>query len=189
MGMIRDWMSSSWKMLIARGVLAIIFGVLAIAWPIETAIALALLWGIWALVDGISSLSQAFTPEGKEGRAWLVIMGIVAVLAGLFAITSPGVTAVVLTWFLGIWLIVRAGFEVFGAFSSSREAPRWLLLVSAALSLVLGILFVANPGASVVGIAAVLGVLAIVWGVMFVVTGIMVHRELPSTGEDKLATA
>jgi uncharacterized membrane protein HdeD (DUF308 family) len=182
-------MSASWKLLITRGVVAIIFGVLAIAWPIETAIALALLWGIWALVDGISSLSQAFTPEGKQGRTWLVIMGIVAVLAGLFAITSPGVTAVVLTWFLGIWLIVRAGFEVFGAFSSSREAPRWLLLVSAALSLVLGILFVANPGGSVVAIAWMLGVLAIVWGLTFVVTGIMVHRELPTTGEDKLATA
>jgi uncharacterized membrane protein HdeD (DUF308 family) len=189
MNMIKDWMSSSWKMLVTRGVLAILFGVVAIFWPIATAVALALLWGIWALVDGISSLSQAFTAEGKDGRAWLIVMGVIAILAGLFAITSPGITAVVLTWMLGIWLIVRAGFEVFGAFSTSRQAPRWLLLVSAALSLVIGVLFVANPGGAVVTLAAVLGALAVVWGVVFVATGIAVHRELPSTGTDKLAHA
>jgi uncharacterized membrane protein HdeD (DUF308 family) len=187
--MVKDWMSSSWKLLVARGVVGILFGLAAITWPITTALALALMWGVWALVDGISSITQAFTPEGKEGRMWLSVMGVIALLAGLFAITSPGVTAVTLTWLLGIWLIVRAGFEAFGAFSSSREAPRWLLLAGAALSLVLGVLFVANPGVAAVTLAEVLGTLAVVWGVMFVVTGIAMHRDLPAAGHDKLAHA
>jgi uncharacterized membrane protein HdeD (DUF308 family) len=184
--MVKDWMSLSWKAMVVRGAVGIVFGVVALVWPIQTVITLALLWGIWALADGISSIGQAFTPEGKDGRVWLVIMGVVALLAGVYAITSPSNAAVVLTWLLGIWLIVRGLFEVFAAFSSSRVAPRWLLLVGAALSLVLGVLFVANPGTAAVTLAVWLGLLAVVWGVVMVVAGIAQHRELPAAS-DKLA--
>jgi uncharacterized membrane protein HdeD (DUF308 family) len=55
----------------------ILFGIMAIAWPISTALAFAVLWGFWALTDGIGSLVQAFQPDAK-GRVWLVVMGIVA---------------------------------------------------------------------------------------------------------------
>jgi uncharacterized membrane protein HdeD (DUF308 family) len=187
--MVKDWMVLSWKSLVARGAIGIVFGLVALVWPLETALALALLWGVWALVDGVSSITQAFTPDGKKGRVWLVVMGIIAVLAGIFAVTSPGLAAATLTLLLGLWLIVRGLFEVFGAFSSTREAPRWLLLVGGALSLVLGVLFVANPGASAVALAALLGAIAMVWGVVFVVAGIAMRRELPTAGQDKLATA
>ena len=63
----RDWYAVGWKMLLFRGVLGIVFGILAIAWPIETAIAFALLWGIWALADGVGSIVQAFQPERRAG--------------------------------------------------------------------------------------------------------------------------
>jgi uncharacterized membrane protein HdeD (DUF308 family) len=187
--MVTDWMSGSWKLLVVRGALAVVFGVIAVAWPISTAVALALLWGVWALVDGVSSIAAAFTPEGRQGRVWLVVMGVVGLLAAFFAITSPGLAAVALTWILGIWLIVRAGFEVVGAFSSSREAPRWLLLVGAALSLVLGVLFVANPGAAAVTLTEVLGVLALFWGAVIIVTGVTTRHGTAPAGGDRLAHA
>jgi hypothetical protein len=187
--MVKDWMSMSWKAMVVRGAIGIVIGVVALVWPIETAIALALLWGIWALADGISSIGQAFTPEGKSGRGWLIVMGIFALVAGVLAITSPGIAAVVLTWLLGIWLIVRGAFEVFAAFSSSRVAPRWLLLVGAALSVVIGVLFVANPGSAVVALAVWLGILVMVWGVVMVVAGIAQHRELPAAGRERPAPA
>ena len=57
----RDWFTLGWKMLLVRGAIGIVFGILAIAWPISTAIALALLWGIWALVDGIGSIVQTLS--------------------------------------------------------------------------------------------------------------------------------
>jgi uncharacterized membrane protein HdeD (DUF308 family) len=184
--MVRDWMTVGWKMLIIRGVIGVVFGILAIVWPISTAIALALLWGFWALMDGIGSLTQAFRPESRGSRFWLALMGVIALLAAFFAIFSPAVTAVTLTWILGIWLIVRGAFEAVGAFSSAMATPRWLLFLSAALSILLGILFVANPGAGAVGIAVLLGVTALLWGAAFVVGGLAVRRaltNLPSGGE------
>jgi uncharacterized membrane protein HdeD (DUF308 family) len=169
--MTQNWLSLSWKLLLVRGVIAVVFGIVAIAWPLETAIALAVVWGFWALFDGIGSLVQAFEP-GTPGsaRLLLVLMGVIALVAAFFAIFSPAVTATALTWILGIWLIVRGCFEAFGALASTRDAPRWLLLLGAAVDLLLGILFVANPGRSVVGIATVLGLVALAWGVVFLVT-------------------
>ena len=176
--MTHDWLNLSWKMLMVRGGLAIIFGILAMAWPIETAIALALLFGVWALVDGVGSFAQAFekgTPT--SARILLLVMGVVALIVAFFAIFSPAVAAVTLTWILGIWLIVRGAFEVFAAFSATRDAPRWLLLVTAGVDVILGVLFVANPGSSVVAIAWVLGLVAIVWGIAFLATGFIVRRD------------
>jgi len=181
----RDWYAVGWKMLLFTGVLGILFGILAIAWPIETAIAFALLWGIWALADGVGSIVQAFQPDAK-GRVWLVLMGLIALIAAFFAIFSPGVAAVTLTWILGIWLIVRGVFEIVGAFTSSADMSRWLLVVGGAFSVVLGVLFVANPGKGAVSIAFVLGLMALLWGIAFVVLSLMLrsqasHVEGPAT--------
>jgi uncharacterized membrane protein HdeD (DUF308 family) len=174
----RDWLNVGWKVLLVRGVIAILFGIVAIAWPVSTAIALALLWGFWALFDGVGSLVQAFQPESRGSRVWLVIMGLVALVAAFFAIFSPAVTAVALTWILGIWLIVRGVFEAIGAFSSNLLLPRWLLLLGAALSLILGVLFVANPGRAVVAVAVWLGITALIWGGVFVAMAIAIRHDL-----------
>jgi uncharacterized membrane protein HdeD (DUF308 family) len=189
----RDWLNVGWKLLLVRGVIAILFGIVAIAWPITAAITLALLWGFWALFDGVGSLVQAFQPESRGSRVWLVIMGLVALVAAFFAIFRPAMTVVALTWILGIWLIVRGVFEAIGAFSSSLLLPRWLLLLGAALSLVLGVLFVSNPGTAALAIAVWLGVTAIIWGGVFVAMAIAIRHDLtslerPAPGDHPLTT-
>jgi uncharacterized membrane protein HdeD (DUF308 family) len=167
-----------WKMLVVRGVIGVVFGILAIFWPVSTATALIVLWGFWALVEGIGSLVQAFQPESRGSRLGSALLGVVGLVAAFFAIFSPQVTAETLTWILGIWLIIRGLFEVVGAFSSTLLTPRWLLLLSAALSILLGVFFVANPGRGAVGIAVLLGIIALAWGIVFVVAGLLMRREL-----------
>lgn len=161
----------SWKSLVGRGALAIAFGVIATAAPIETVTALALLWGIWALVDGIGSLMDAFSRDVPNGRWWLAIMGILAIVAGLAVVIQPGLGAAMLTWILGIWLIVRGAFELVGAFMGATLLPRWLVVLSGLISLVLGVLFTLNPAAGPVSIAWALGVVALGWGISFVAAG------------------
>lgn len=173
----REQFTSSWKMLVVRGAIGIVFGILAIVWPLETAIALVLLWGFWVLAEGISLLVEAFQSTTQGSRLGRAVLGVIALIVAFFAIFSPSVTAETLTWFLGIWLIIRGLVEVFTAFSSYRLTPRWLLLVGAALSILLGAFFVANPGRGAVGIAVWLGIIALCWGVIFVVMGFMLRRE------------
>lgn len=173
-----DWFSVSWKALVARGAVAIVFGVLAMVWPLETATALALLWGLWALADGIGSLAQAFWPgAGSGSRGLLGAMGAIALIAGIFAVTSPAVTAVALTWILGVWLIARGVFELGAALTSTTAVPRGMLVLVGLLDLLLGVLFAANPGKGAVGIAFILGLTALAWGVVVVLTGLWVRHE------------
>jgi len=187
--MTRDWLNLSWRLLVMRGILAVLFGIAIMVWPDVAILTFIVLWGIWALIEGIGALVQAFEP-GTPGsaRALLVLMGLIALVVAFFALFSPGVTAKALTWILGIWLLIRAVFEVVGAFSASQATPRWLILLSAALDLVLGILFVTNPGASAMGIAWVLGLVTVVWGVVFLVTGFLVRKEASSAPPDALAS-
>ena len=172
-----DFITWSWKVLVVQGVVAVVLGVVALVWPQITLVALVVLWGIWALVDGIAMGAAAFRPGPAGRRILFGIMAVIGVLAAFFAFFRPGLTAAALIWILGIWLIVRGAFEFFGAFSSTRTAPRWLLILGAVLDLALGILFVANPGPSVRAVVWVIGILAIVWGIVFLVLGLTVRKR------------
>lgn len=147
-------------------------------WPISTALALVTLWGIWAAVDGVSSLAQAFS-QGIAGltRAALAVMGVLALLAAVFAIFHPVQAAVTLTWVLGIWLIARGLAELVLAFGETGTTPRWVLVLGAVVDFLLGVLFAANPGRGALGIAWVLGLVALVWGVAFLAVGLMLRKQ------------
>lgn len=171
----KNWLDDNWVWLLVRGVIAILFGIMAMVWPGITAIALAVLWGIWALIDGVVNLAAAFQ-AGATGKGWKIFYGVVSVIAGLVAIIHPFDAALVLTWILGIWFIVTAIFQGVGAFSSTRTQPRWMLLVTAVLSLVIGILFVARPGVGILSIVLWVGIVAIIWGIFLIIAAFAARR-------------
>lgn len=174
-----DLLNTAWKLLLLRGVMGVLFGILAIAWPISTVIGLAVLWGIWALVDGIGLFGVAFGGDGTSGQRVLAgAMAAIAVLAGLYAIVHPGAAAVALTWVIGIWLLVRGVFELVGAFGSELPgSSRWIAVLSAVVDFLLGAILVAHPGKSAVGITWLLGIVALIWGVVLIVLALVVRSR------------
>jgi uncharacterized membrane protein HdeD (DUF308 family) len=171
-------LSLAWKILVARGIVGVVFGVIALAWPGETVVAFVILWGIWALVDGIGSLVEGFD-TGPGSPRWLhLLMGLASLIVAFFAIFSPSMTASALTWLVGIWLVVRGVFELAAAALGSGMTGRGFLVASGVVDLVLGVLFAANPGRAAVGIAWLLGLVAIVWGLVFLVIGLVVRKQL-----------
>ena len=186
----QDLLTVSWKLLVLRGAIGILFGIVAIAWPQQTIVVLVVLWGVWALVDGIGLAVSAFSSGLTTGqRAVLGGLALVALVVAFIAFTRPGMAAAAVTWVLGIWLLVRGLFELVGAFSSRRSAPRWLLVLGALLDLVLGWIFVANPGAAAVGVTFVLGIVAVAWGIVFLVIGLVVRRGAAAGAPDEVVTA
>lgn len=171
----KNWLDDKWVMLLVRGIIAILFGLMAMIWPGITAVALAVLWGFWALVEGVVNLVAAFQ-KGAAGKGWKIVFGVISIIAGLIAVIHPFDVALTLTWILGIWFIVTAIFQGVGAFSSTRTRPRWMLVVSAVLSLVIGILFVAKPGVGVLSIVLWVGVVAIIWGVILIIAAFSARR-------------
>jgi uncharacterized membrane protein HdeD (DUF308 family) len=180
-----EMLSLTWKVMVIRGVVGLAFGVIALVWPGETALAFIVLWGIWALIDGIGSLAEGFS-TGPRGPRWLhLLMGAVSLVVAVFAIFSPAVTASTLTWLLGIWLIVRGLTELIAGAIGVGDRGRAFLIGSGIVDLVLGVLFAANPGRAAVGIAWLLGLVALLWGLVFLVLGLVVRKqlaELPDAG-------
>jgi uncharacterized membrane protein HdeD (DUF308 family) len=179
----KDLLTAAWKLLLLRGVIGIVLGIILVAWPEATIVVLMVLVGIWALIDGIGLAAQVFDKGAGTGQRVLFgVMALVALVVALVAIFRPGLAASAVTWFIGIWLLVRGLFELVGAFSSTVTAPRWLLVLGALLDLVLGWLFVANPGNAAKAVAVVIGILAIAWGVVFVVLALAARsatKDLP----------
>ena len=158
--------------------MGVVFGIVALFWPGETAVAFVVLWGIWALVDGIGSVAEGFSKD-PTGPRWLhLLMGFASLVVAVFAIFSPSMTASALTWLLGIWLIVRGVSELVAAVIGSGASGRGFLVGIGIVDLVLGVLFVANPGRAAVGIAWLLGLVALVWGLVFLILGLVMRKQL-----------
>ena len=165
-------------------VIGIVFGIVAMVWPLSTTVALVVLWGIWALVDGIGTLVVAGAAPTTGAKVLYGVLGLVSVAAAGLAFFRPTETVTVLTWFLGIWLLVRGAFEVLAIVLGRREGMVALGLVGAALSIAIGILFAANPGAAALSIAWLLGLLALLWGVVFVVAALVARKVANRLDED-----
>lgn len=175
--------SLTWKSALGRGAIAVVLGVIAIFWPDTAIFTFMLIWGLWALVDGIITLFLAFQPELRAARTMLLVQGALGVVFGVLIVTHPGISASVVTWLAGVWFVVRGLLEALAAFGTS---PRGLLLASAAIDIVLGVLFMVNPGGSAKGITVVLGIVALVWGIALIVIG-LAWRKQPTSHEPATA--
>lgn len=159
------------------GALAIVFGIMAAAWPQVAVLTFVILWGWYALADGVMSLVAAFSPFGRPARGWLVFNGVIGIIAGVYAVFQPGVGAIALTWVLSIWMILRGLAELASAFGQLQLAPRWLVVLGGLAWLAAGIIFAARPGESVLALSMWLGILAVFWGAMLLVAGFAARRK------------
>ena len=163
-------LAKSWWVLLLRGIAAIIFGVLAFAWPGLTLVTLVLLYGAFALVDGVLSLVAAVTGGAKAiSTWWLIVVGLLGIAAGVVTFLWPGITAVLLVMFIGAWALVHGIFEIIGAIQLRKEIDneRWLILAGA-LSVVFGLFVLMAPGAGALALIWVIGAYSIVFGIMLV---------------------
>lgn len=159
--------------LIIRGCLTVVFGIIAMAWPISTVITLVVVWGVYAIVDGVMALVVGFSNDvGAGHRAWAIVSAVLAFVAGFIVIVRPIEGAVTLTWVLGIWLIVRGIFDLVAVVGSDLPTPKWLLVVSGIASILAGLVIAARPGSAALGLTLWLGVLAVVWGAGIIGAGI-----------------
>ena len=158
-------MSEHWWVVLLRGLLAILFGVLAFAWPGLTAVILVTIWGVYALFDGIVGIIA-----GIKGK-WtsLVVLGLLGIAAGIVALLWPGLTAISLLWVLAIWIIVAGSMQIGAAIRLRKEVQgEWMWILSGILMVLLGVVFFLRPGAGILSVTWLLATLAIVWGILLV---------------------
>jgi uncharacterized membrane protein HdeD (DUF308 family) len=162
-----------WWTFILRGVLAIIFGVIAFISPPATIAALVLLFGAWALVDGVFHIAGAMQHRTMERSWWLTVLeGIVSIAAGLLALAFPDIAATSLLLLISAWSIVTGVIEIVLAIRLREQITGELwLAIGGILSIVFGVLLFLFPAAGALTIVWIIGAFAIAFGVSLIILG------------------
>jgi len=160
--------------LLIRGIVGVAIGALAILWPGITIAVLVGIFGVYAILDGITNMMLGLSRKEPHTGSWTqAVQGIFGIGAGVVALLWPGTTALVLVLFIGAWAIVTGVLEIVAAVRLRRYiSGEWLLALSGFMSALFGILVFAFPGAGAVGIAWILGVYAAAAGMVLIVLGL-----------------
>jgi uncharacterized membrane protein HdeD (DUF308 family) len=160
-------------MVALRGVAAILFGILALAMPGITLLALLLLFGSYAIIEGILTIVAAVRGRAGHGPWWLLLIeGLVSVAAGIATFALPGLTALVLVYIIGAWAVVTGALEVAAAVRLRKEIRNeWWLILSGVLSIVFGALIMFAPGAGALALVLWIGAYSIVFGALLLALG------------------
>lgn len=181
-----------WWVLVLQGILGIVFGVLAIAFPDIALVTLAYLFAAWAIVAGATQLVEGWRVAEARGRSWpFALMGVVSIVAGLVAAVVPGITILGLVLLLGSWLVIQGVMEVYTAWRIRREVTgEWLLALGGILRIVVGAIVLFMP---VIGAALTVALVA-TWSIIAGVTALLLGFRLRQfragpTGSDRAAMA
>ncbi len=161
----------NWWLLALRGLVAVLFGVLAFMWPGATLITLVWLFGAFALVNGILSLVLAAkTPKGYPKVGSLIFGGLLGILAGLLAFVMPGITALGLLILIAAWAIVTGIMELVAAVRLRKIINNeWLLVLAGIASVVFGVILLFQPAAGALALIWLIGAWAFVFGILLMI--------------------
>lgn len=175
--------SGNWWALLFRGIAAVLFGVAALFWPGLTLFVLVVAYGAFALVDGAFAIVAGIR-AGSESRRWLLVAeGALGVLAGLAALTWPGITAVVLLYIIALWAILGGVLRIVTAISLRREIDNeWTMALSGALSIVLGLILAVLPGVGLLSLTWLIGIFALAVGGSLIILAFKVRGHSASMG-------
>ncbi len=175
-------MQRYWWVLALRGLIAVIFGLAALAWPGLTILVLVAIFGAYALIDGIIAVVISLQERNSLRRWWVLLLeGIVGILIGIATFLWPGVTAIALLSLIAVWAIITGIFEVAEAFSGhGTVGQEWAIGIAGILSILLGILLIAQPGAGLLTIALFIGIYAIIFGIMLIIRAFQFRSVRPA---------
>jgi uncharacterized membrane protein HdeD (DUF308 family) len=177
-------LAKNWWMLLLRGVIAIVLGVLTFIWPGVTLLTLVIFYGAFALADGVLAIAAAVMGRAPAPRWWLVVVGLLGIAVGIMTFAWPGVTALVLLLFIAGWAIATGVLQIVGAIQLRKEIDNeWLLIACGVVSVLFGLVLAFQPGAGALALLYVIGTYAILYGILLVTLSLRLrtHSHAGST--------
>jgi uncharacterized membrane protein HdeD (DUF308 family) len=162
--------STYWWIFLLRGIFALVLGVLAIGWPGVTFATLIVFLGAYLFIAGVFAVIGAFAAR-KTSENWgiFLLSGLLGILFGILTFYNPFATGAALVYLVAFWAIVAGLFEVVIAIRLRKviTGEGWYI-AGGLLTVIFGLLLVANPVAAAVTLTWVFGIYAVVTGVMLV---------------------
>jgi uncharacterized membrane protein HdeD (DUF308 family) len=157
-------------MVLFRGIAAVLFGIITLVWPNMTLSVLVLLFGVFAVINGITAVAAALRNTGEQGWGLLLFEGILGILAGVVALVWPAITALAFLYLLAAWAMLTGILEIVAPLSFPMSGGRAALTALAGLaSILFGILIAAQPSSGLLAVVWLIGAYAIVFGIMYIV--------------------
>lgn len=179
-------MQGKWITLILRGVLALILGVLMLLNLEAGILAVLVILGVYALLDGIIKLGEAYAQEKAGGSyRYILLSAAVSLAIGIMIFIWPKITAVILIALIAAQILIQGGTDIFAALRERKALSRgrfWLLLIGGIAQLLFGLWMIAQPAMGGVTIVAVIAAYAIVVGVILIIRGIEEKAGGPGPG-------
>ena len=163
--------------LILLGILAVIVGIIAIAWPNVTILALVILFAIYAFMDAGLQAARAFSSRSAGPVFGHLLLALISLAAGVIALVWPGPTAYVLVIVVAAWALVGGVVEVIAGFGRGETAGmRALFILSGLVSVAFGILLFARPGVGAVTLALLFGLYSMIYGFSQITAGVQMRQ-------------
>lgn len=182
----RGLLSKRWWTVLLRGIAAVVFGILAFAWPHLTISTLILLFGYYALIHGIFALGTAIGYRQEAVNRWLLALeGVVGIGAGIVTLRSPATTTVILIFFVWIWALVTGVVRIAEAIRLRKQiqGEMWLAL-SGVVTIAFGLMLRLRPIAGLVALAWIIAAYALLFGLLEIMLSLEL-RALKRTAIDR----
>lgn len=172
-------LSKYWWLYMARGILAILFGVAAFFWPGITLQALVIFFGFFVVLQGIILLFAAFGSKGSSSHWWVGLLeGSISVLFGVVAFVWPGITAMAVLLLIAAWAFVSGIIEIMAAVQLRKViSGEWVLGLAGILSIIIALVLVFQPGAGAVAAAWLIGLYAVMFGMLLIYLGLKIRHH------------
>jgi uncharacterized membrane protein HdeD (DUF308 family) len=173
-----DLARNAWPAFMAAGLAGIVIGVLLLVWPAATLVIAAVLIGVSLIAAGLLRLIDGFTAHDAGGgrRIAHVLIGLLAVVVGLYFIRHYHVTIALLAIVVGLFWVLHGLADITAGLLAGRFPGRWLTLVAGALSVAAGMIVLFWPTISLIVLVAVMGIWLIVYGIFMIITAFGLRR-------------
>lgn len=179
-------MQGKWITLILRGILALILGVLMLLNLNAGVLAVLVILGVYALLEGIIKLGEAYAQEKAGGSyRYTLLSAVVSLAIGIMIFVWPQITAVILIALIAAQILIQGGTDIFTGLRERKALSRgrfWLLLIGGSAQLLFGLWMIAQPAMGGVAIVAVIAAYAIVVGVILIIRGVEEKMGGPGPG-------
>jgi uncharacterized membrane protein HdeD (DUF308 family) len=179
-------LARNWSLILLRGILALVFGILAFIWPAVTLLTLVILFGVYAALDGVAAIAAAIRGGTLAPRWWLALAGVISLGAAAAAFLVPEVTAMVLVIFIGAWALALGVVEIIGAIQIRKEIKgEWLLILHGAVSALFGLMVLIRPGAGALALVWLIAVYAVLAGLLLIALALRLRSYLPAAVDER----
>lgn len=180
----QELLARRWLAIALRGVAAVVFGLLALAWPGVTVGVIVIVFGAYALIDGVLTLGASLGGDNRRDRWVLGFEGLADVVAGGVALAWPSITAVALALVVAAWAVATGVSELAAAVRLRRELRgEWRLAAFGAASVFVGLLLAVRPRVGIEAIAWLVGAYALVVGAVLLAMAFALRGSEPDTEE------